>query len=116
MHADQASLRWQVANWGGGWIYAPDYLPTGEALFADRGRLELRQLQRPEDGPADPGIPTQQSGTGPLYDYEDYAMQQLPVILPAANPTRSRPMSTHVGGVVFNPLVTLTPEYWYRTQ
>ena len=24
---------WDMANWGGGWSFAPDYLPTGEELF-----------------------------------------------------------------------------------
>ena len=25
---------WDIANWGGGWVYAPDYYPTGEEIFA----------------------------------------------------------------------------------
>ena len=25
---------WDMANWGGGWVYAPDYYPTGEEIFA----------------------------------------------------------------------------------
>ncbi len=24
---------WDMANWSGGWLFAPDYLPTGETLF-----------------------------------------------------------------------------------
>ncbi len=24
---------WDMANWGGGWSFAPDFLPTGETLF-----------------------------------------------------------------------------------
>ena len=28
-----ASCAWDFANWGGGWIFAPDYYPTGETLF-----------------------------------------------------------------------------------
>ena len=25
---------WEIANWGGGWVYGPDYYPTGEEIFA----------------------------------------------------------------------------------
>jgi len=57
----------------------------------------------------------EQNGTQPLYTYEDYAMQQLPVIY-QANPYTISATSTHVGGVVNNPLLSLTPEYWYRTK
>ncbi len=24
---------WELANWGDGWSYVPDYLPTGDELF-----------------------------------------------------------------------------------
>ena len=37
---------WTAENWGAGWIYAPDFLPTGESLFAPGRRGQLRQLQR----------------------------------------------------------------------
>jgi peptide/nickel transport system substrate-binding protein len=26
--------KWTMENWGGGWIYSPDYYPTGEEIFA----------------------------------------------------------------------------------
>ena len=29
----KAPCDWDMANWGGGWSFAPDYLPTGEELF-----------------------------------------------------------------------------------
>ena len=28
-----ASCTWEIENWGGGWIYSPDYYPSGEVLF-----------------------------------------------------------------------------------
>ena len=31
--ATHASCAWDFANWGAGWIFAPDYAPTGETLF-----------------------------------------------------------------------------------
>ena len=29
----KSSCNWDLANWGGGWVYVPDYYPTGEELF-----------------------------------------------------------------------------------
>ena len=29
----KSSCNWDLANWGGGWDYVPDYYPTGEELF-----------------------------------------------------------------------------------
>lgn len=111
---DQSACSWQAANWGGGWIYAPDYLPTGESLFATGAGANSGSYSDPT---MDRLIKAsqQQNGTQPLYAYEDYAMKQLPVIYQASAYTVAA-TSTHVGGVVYNPLLTLTPEYWYRTK
>ena len=38
---------WVVADWGGGWIYVPDYYPTGEALFLSGASLERGRLLEP---------------------------------------------------------------------
>ena len=110
----QSSCGWQIANWGGGWIYAPDYLPTGESLFATGAGSNSGSYSNPT---MDNLIRAsqKQNGTGPLYRYEDYAAKQLPVIY-QPNPYTVAATSTHVGGVVYNPLLTLTPEYWYRTK
>jgi peptide/nickel transport system substrate-binding protein len=103
-----------VANWGGGWIYAPDYLPTGESLFATGAGSNSGSYSDPK---MDQLITAsqKQNGTQPLYTYEDYAAQQLPVIF-QANTYAVDAISRKVGGVVVNPLGTLLPEYWYRTK
>ena len=110
----QAACGWQIANWGGGWLYAPDYLPTGEALFATGAGSNSGNYSDPT---MDRLIKAtlQQNGTGPLYAFEDYAAEQLPVIY-QLNTYVINANSTHVGGVVFNPLGTLNAEYWYRTK
>ena len=109
-----AACSWEIANWGGGWIYAPDYLPTGESLFATGAGSNSGSYS---DAKMDSLIKATQtqSGTQPLYQYEDYAAKQLPVIY-QPDPYTIGATSTKVGGVVYNPLLTLTPEYWYRTK
>jgi peptide/nickel transport system substrate-binding protein len=110
----QATCGWQIANWGGGWIYAPDYLPTGEDLFATGAGSNTGSYSNPK---MDQLIKAteQQNGTAPIYRYEDYASQQLPVIF-QSNAYNIAAVTTHVGGVTYNPLGTLLPEYWYRTS
>jgi peptide/nickel transport system substrate-binding protein len=112
--SSQSTCGWQMANWGGGWIYAPDFLPTGESLFTTGAGSNSGSYSDPK---MDQLIAAsqQQNGTEPLYKYEDYAAEQLPVIYQPNSYTVAA-TSTHVGGVVYNPLLTLTPEYWYRTQ
>ena len=112
--ATQSTCGWQIANWGGGWIYAPDYLPTGESLFATGAGSNSGSYSDPK---MDQLITAsqKQNGTQPLYAYEDYAAKQLPVIF-QANAYAVDAISKHVGGVVVNPLGTLLPEYWYRTK
>ena len=111
---DQASCGWQIVNWGGGWLYAPDYLPTGESLFltgsianyGNYGNAKMDQLIKAS---------YEQSGTGPLYQYQDYTAEQVPVVF-QASPYTIQATSINVGGVVWNPIRSLVPEYWYRTQ
>ncbi|MGH3496970.1 MAG: ABC transporter substrate-binding protein [Nocardioidaceae bacterium] len=105
---------WQVTNWGGGWIYAPDYLPTGEDLFGTGAGSNSGSYTNPA---MDKLIAATEytNGTTPLFKYEDFTAKQLPVIW-QSNVYTVDANSTHVGGVVANPLQTLLPEYWYRTQ
>jgi peptide/nickel transport system substrate-binding protein len=110
----QSSCSWQIANWGGGWIYAPDFLPTGEDLFATGAGSNTGSYSDPT---MDKLIKAteQQNGTQPMFTYEDYASQQLPVIF-QANEYAISAVSNHVGGVNSNPLGSIVPEYWYRTK
>ena len=39
---------WELENWGGGWIFAPDYYPSGEELFQTGARSNSGQLLRPD--------------------------------------------------------------------
>jgi peptide/nickel transport system substrate-binding protein len=109
-----SDCKWQIANWGGGWIYAPDYLPTGETLFATGAGSNSGSYSDPKMDQLIKAS-TQQNGTGPLYSYEDFAMNQLPVIY-QPNAYTINAVNSKLGGVVLNPLLTLNPEYWYLTK
>ena len=45
------SCTWELENWGAGWVYAPDYYPTGEEIFSTGAGVELGELQRRHQRP-----------------------------------------------------------------
>lgn len=106
--------KWELANWGGGWIYAPDYFPSGEVLFATGAGSNSGSYSDPK---MDALIKKTQTSNdiSDFYAYEDYAINQLPVVYDA-NEYAVDTVSKHIGGVTLNPLQTWLPEYWYQTK
>lgn len=98
----------QICMWGGGWIYAPDYYPSGETLFTPGGSFnpghyvnsKMTQL-----------ITASVSQKVPLTAYGTYAAQQLPVLY-VPNPTAITEIADSLKGVQPpNPLGNFMPEY-----
>ncbi|MGH3097856.1 MAG: ABC transporter substrate-binding protein [Streptosporangiales bacterium] len=109
----QKKCDWQVENWGS-WVWAPDYLPTGESLFQTGAGSNAGSYSDPK---MDKLIAATEHTNDPqaMYKYENYAMEQLPVIFESDSYTVGA-VATDVGGYVHNPLETLVPEYWYKTK
>lgn len=110
------SHTWDIENWGGGWLYSPDYYPTGEELYATGAGSNSNGYSDPE---ADSLITatTTSSGLTPLYNYEDYLTAQLPVMW-EANPDYSlvEVKNNLKGTTPLDPLLNLNPENWYFTK
>ena len=107
-----ACTAWDFANWGGGWLFAPDYLPTGEEIFASGAGSNSGDYQ---DATNDKLIiQTNQSTSGAVFSqWTDYLAKQLPVVWQPAASTAVE-IAKNVGGVLpFNALANLDPEYWY---
>jgi len=70
---------WVIADWGGGWIYAPDFYPTGEAIFATGAAANVGQYS---NSTADSliAVTNTSSSLSALYNYEDFMATNLPVI------------------------------------
>jgi peptide/nickel transport system substrate-binding protein len=104
---------WQGAMYGL-WIYSPDYLPTGEDLFATGAGSNGGSYSDPT---MDSLInATQTNGSVAVYhNFANYAAVQLPYIYQPLNYGIMGTNST-LHGVTFNPLQTLLPEYYYFTK
>jgi len=73
--------------WGGGWIYAPDYEPTGDELWSCIGSgASVQYAGSDSGGYCDPQAESDilatetSSDVQAMYTYENYLAKQLPVI------------------------------------
>ena len=113
---------WQVENWGGGWVYSPDYYPSGEEIWATGAVANYGSYSDPQ---ADALIAATTTETASpqtaLNAYQDYMQQQLPVWFQpnaAGNPVPGglTIVSNHLGGFSANAFSAITPETYYLTQ
>ncbi len=100
----------QICSWGAGWIYAPDYYPSGETLFTPTGGFNPGKYS---DAEMTSLIGQTTFGTTKLTSYAQYAAEQLPVLY-QPNPTATIEISTKLKGVPApDPLQNFMPEYMY---
>ena len=107
---------WDMANWGGGWSYDPDFMPTGGEIFATGAGSNSGDYNSATNNRLI--VETHKSSSlSAFYQYENYLAEQLPVIwqpVVNAGATGEAEISHNIGGVLpINALQNLTPEYWY---
>jgi peptide/nickel transport system substrate-binding protein len=114
--APSPKCTWDMANWGQGWSYSPDYLPTGENLFetgsvdnfgafhnAHNDLLTQRTVQDSD----------QRTFFKVFHQWEDYLASQLPVMLePVAPYALTETVANMRIGYQATTLM-LSPEQWY---
>jgi peptide/nickel transport system substrate-binding protein len=108
-----SSCTWEMANWGGGWIFAPDFYPSGEDLFQTGASSNSGSYSDPK---ADALIKSTTSGTSSLAGYENYLAKQLPVVWQPIPITVTEINKKLHGVTPLSPLANLTPETWYFTK
>ena len=106
---------WEMAFWGGGWIYGPDYYPTGEQIFATGAGSNAGGYSDPT---ADKYIEAtnHSSSLSSLYAYENYLADQLPVIWLPQQSVSLAEVAKNVCGWTpgnLNPVLNWTPENLY---
>lgn len=103
---------YELCSWGAGWIYAPDYYPSGETLFTTTGGFN-------PGGYSDPTmnrlINATTFGTAKLTQYATYAAEQLPVLYQPNPVTPIEVIKTLKSTIGFtpNPLANFMPEYYH---
>ena len=109
----KAPCDWDMANWGFGLLFSPDYLPSGDQLFecgavansggyCDKTNDSLIKQTLTNDS-----LPL-------FYQWQDYLAPQLPVMYqPNAAYTLTEVANNLKGYFPQSPTLSLTPEDWY---
>jgi peptide/nickel transport system substrate-binding protein len=108
---------WQMGNWGGGWIYAPDYYPSGEDLFAKGSLANYGSYNDATNNKLIADTLKSNATTNTMYDWEKYLAHQAPVVfMPQfANPLEE--VANNLKGVTpLNTFVNITPENWHYVK
>jgi peptide/nickel transport system substrate-binding protein len=107
-----AGCQWQMADWGGGWSYVPDYLPTGDELFQTGSAGNLGQYSNSRnDGMIKKTITS--SNMHLVWDWQNYLTDQLPVVFQPDAPYAlvESVSNLHIGEQ--SPTLAINPEEWY---
>lgn len=109
---------WSICSWGTGWIYPPNYFPSGESLFGPRASFNIGSY----NDPALTNLVGQSIfGKSTLATYANNVAHQLPILFqPTATNSFVGPGVAEVIttlkskiGYAPNPLENFTPEYYH---
>jgi peptide/nickel transport system substrate-binding protein len=113
---------WEAADWGGGWFFVPDILPTGEPLFDGvPGCSKASQVAVSNAGSYCDAtnhknvlatVTSTSAGLGALDTYENYLAQQVPVLWQPTVPTLDEIAVGLTGVTPANVEDNINPEYW----
>ncbi len=104
------SCSWQLENWGAGWIFAPDFYPSGESIFQTNAGSNSGSYS---DATNDANILATNVTQAPLTAYENYLAEQVPVVYQPNQVTSLTEIKKGLTGVLpQNPLQAITPEDW----
>jgi peptide/nickel transport system substrate-binding protein len=107
------SCAWQMADWGSGWTFAPDYYPTGETLFGSGSAANFGGYNDQANGAMIQQTLTN-SNLGLLYNWQDYLSEQVPVIWQPLAVYELTEIANNLRGVTpQSPMLTINPENWY---
>jgi peptide/nickel transport system substrate-binding protein len=110
----KTNCSWEMADWGGVWLYQPDVFPSSDEILTSTASFNVGQFKSATENKLIADSITRQ-GLGALEKWETYAARELPIIW---QPTASPPaeVATTLGGVVENPTGAINPEAWYFTK
>ena len=104
---------WDMANWGGGWSFAPDYLPTGETLFLS-GAIANSGGYTSQTNDSLIQQTLTNSSLSVMYNWQDYLAPQLPLMWQPNGVTQLTEIASNLRGVTpQTPTLLFNPENWY---
>jgi peptide/nickel transport system substrate-binding protein len=110
------SCDWDMANWGGGWAFSPDYYPSGETLFLSGSGANSGGYT---DSQNDTLINETLTGSSlqPMYNWQDYLSKQVPVLWQPNGVYELTEVTNNLHGVIPQSTTdNINPENWYFTK
>jgi len=106
------SCNWDMEFWGGGWVYAPDYYPTGDEIFSTGAGSNSGGYSDTQNDQLT--LASESSNkVSALYAYEDYLAKSLPVVYMPTQAYQLSAINTHLKGASpQDPLLQIYPENW----
>src|SRR5262249_37515721 len=99
------------ADWGNGWSYVPDYLPTGDELFGTRSVANLGHYSLlANDRLIDATLKS--SDMHLMWKWEDFLTARLPVVLQPEAPYQIVESINSLRIGPQSPTLVITPENW----
>jgi peptide/nickel transport system substrate-binding protein len=115
--AHQSTCTWQLADWGAGWLYSPDFYPTGEEIFATGAGGDTSNYSNKRDDSNIAASVAPGAGQETLNTYQNYLTNQVPFIWQPNAPYQLTEISSKLRGVApQNVYFNLLPEQWYFTK
>jgi peptide/nickel transport system substrate-binding protein len=109
----KAPCNWDLANWGFGWSFSPDYLPTGDELFMC-GAVANSGGYCDKNNDSLISKTLYSSNLQYMYNWQDYLSPQMPVqYQPLTAFTLTEVVNNLKGVLPQSPTLSITPEYWY---
>jgi peptide/nickel transport system substrate-binding protein len=107
---------WDMADWGLGWSFAPDYYPTGETLFLCGAVANSGGYCDPaNDAMIDKTLTS--TNLSYMYAWQDYLAKQLPVEWQVNAPYEVNEIVNNLKGVTpVSATLTINPENWYYVK
>ncbi len=109
------SCPWQIADWGEGWSYVPDYLPTGDELFQSNAASNVGHFANERNDELIAKT-LQTSSLQAIWTWEDYVAQQLPVVMQPLAPSALVESINTLRIGTQSPTLNITPEDWYYVK
>jgi len=107
---------WDMADWGLGWSFAPDYYPTGETLFLCGAIANSAGYCDPTNDAMIEKTLTSTS-LSYMYSWQNYLAKQLPVEWQPNAPYLVAEIANNLKGVNPQPTtLSLNPENWYYVK
>jgi peptide/nickel transport system substrate-binding protein len=104
---------WDMADWGGGWSFSPDYAPTGDELFLTGLPANSASYSNSTDDAMIEKTLTS-SNLSYMYSWENFLAKQLPVIWQPNADYQLTEVADNLKGVVpQSTTLSILPEDWY---